>query len=348
MAKRNEIDYIKIVSEVDKVPSAEFKNYLLKKPFSDPLCWQYLIDVGEIMKFLPNPPARILDIGAGSGWTSELYARSGYAVIGVDISPDMIELARLRISEELDLDFKCSDYEEEIRSHLGEFDAVIAYDALHHAEKEHNVIQNVFDCLYPNGIFITMEPGVGHSKTPESIQAMAKYGTTERDMDFEHQKRLMKESGFGTITQFYRISHLPLESVSSLSGIIVQWKHMSLLAHQTSTGYTSLVIAKKDVPEGKEENRNVQKYNITNEANELLIEIKNTLITSICKTRRSACSNDEEGIKTSSLSKDLERRLKQAEEGWKQLEDTFLVRVARKFGLIKTISFGTRSKQEES
>lgn len=245
MTKKNEIEYIDTVSKVGRVPSAEFEDYLFKKPFSDSSCWQYLIDIGEIMKFLPDPPARLLDIGVGSGWTSEIYGRRGYTVIGIDISPHMVELCKRRISEELDLNFEVHDYEEDIASHFGEFDAVIAYDALHHAEEEEEVIQNVFNCLRSNGIFITMEPGVGHSRTPESIEATAKYGTTEKDMDFEHQKGLMQRSGFASVTQYFRISHLPLEPVSHQEGLVRQLEQISSFKQQTLTGYTSLVIAQK-------------------------------------------------------------------------------------------------------
>ena len=34
--------------------------------------------------------AKILDVGCGSGWLSEYFARLGYQVKGIDISPDLI------------------------------------------------------------------------------------------------------------------------------------------------------------------------------------------------------------------------------------------------------------------
>ena len=42
---------------------------------------------------LPEPPARIADLGCGTGTLSVLLAESGYEVDGVDFSPRMIELA---------------------------------------------------------------------------------------------------------------------------------------------------------------------------------------------------------------------------------------------------------------
>lgn len=43
---------------------------------------------------LPPPPARILDLGCGTGTLSVLLAELGYDVRGVDIAPRMIERAQ--------------------------------------------------------------------------------------------------------------------------------------------------------------------------------------------------------------------------------------------------------------
>src|SRR3989339_1471727 len=39
----------------------------------------------------------ILDFACGTGWISEFLNRSGFTVYGFDLSPDVIELARLRV-----------------------------------------------------------------------------------------------------------------------------------------------------------------------------------------------------------------------------------------------------------
>ena len=73
---------------------AQGVNHSLNKPFSDPECGIHLAAIGFIMRLLPPPPARILDLGCGGGWTSIFYARLGYQVTGQDIAPDMIAVAR--------------------------------------------------------------------------------------------------------------------------------------------------------------------------------------------------------------------------------------------------------------
>ena len=50
-----------------------------------------------------NRPLRVLDIGCGAGTSSHLWAQAGHAVHGVDISADLVDLARRR-ADELRLD----------------------------------------------------------------------------------------------------------------------------------------------------------------------------------------------------------------------------------------------------
>src|SRR5689334_15699144 len=86
MPKQGEIDYIKNIH-----PTAV--QDAIHKPFSDPRCGRYLMDLGAVMSLLPDHWIRILDIGVGTGWTSIFYAKRGYHVVGQDIAPDMIALA---------------------------------------------------------------------------------------------------------------------------------------------------------------------------------------------------------------------------------------------------------------
>ena len=54
--------------------------------------------VEEICHRLGKRDPRILDVGCGSGWMSEYFARLGYEVKGIDISPALIEMSRDRVA----------------------------------------------------------------------------------------------------------------------------------------------------------------------------------------------------------------------------------------------------------
>jgi SAM-dependent methyltransferase len=53
-----------------------------------------------LTRHLPPPPARVLDVGAGTGSLSLLLARLGYEVTALDLSPGMVERLRSRADDE--------------------------------------------------------------------------------------------------------------------------------------------------------------------------------------------------------------------------------------------------------
>lgn len=250
MSKQAEVAYVANMAKVLKVPPEEVEQYLMGKPFSDQARWTYLLDIGQVMKLLPPPPARILDLGVGSGWTTEMLARSGYSVVGLDIAPDMIAMARWRMTDGLDLRFEVCDYEESID--FGEFHAVVIYDALHHAAEAGRVLANGFHSLRNGGVLITVEPGVGHWATADTRDVVAKFGTTEKDMPYRYQVELMRAAGFSSVRQYLRLSQLPLENVATEAGWPGQWAHVSALVDGTKNGLTSVVVASKGDDAGAE------------------------------------------------------------------------------------------------
>jgi SAM-dependent methyltransferase len=244
MAKQDEISYVETVSRVDNVSVSEFTSYLSRKPYSDISAGDYLMDISQLLKLLPTKPARILDLGVGSGWTSEIFARVGYEVIGLDISPEMIEIARSRISEGLALGFHVQDYEKPIS--FGLFDAVVMYDSLHHCENENQVMENISKALKAGGVFLAVEPGKGHSRSKAATDATRKYGTTERDMPFSYVKRLLVKQGFREVKQYMCLKQLSLFDLSNPAGRFRQVRHFIWLAFKMARlGATSIIVAQK-------------------------------------------------------------------------------------------------------
>jgi SAM-dependent methyltransferase len=154
-----------------------------------------------------------------------VVSQGRYEVTGIDISPGMIALAQHR---DCGARFLILDYE--VGPIPGEFDAAVIYDAPHHAEIEYLVIKNVYDALVPGGVLITIEPGRGHSTSADSLDAVAKYGTTEKDMPYSIQKKHMERAGFTKIKQYPRavargtfVGHLlsPLRFALGSSSVVI-------------------------------------------------------------------------------------------------------------------------------
>lgn len=74
---------------------------------------------------------RVLDAGCGAGQTAMELARRGAEVVAVDISPNLLDVARRRTAEELAsrIDYRAGDMLDEA---LGGFDHVVAMDSLIH------------------------------------------------------------------------------------------------------------------------------------------------------------------------------------------------------------------------
>jgi 2-polyprenyl-3-methyl-5-hydroxy-6-metoxy-1,4-benzoquinol methylase len=242
MAKIDERAYPERMASVLGVSEKEVRRHLLEKPFHDSLRSRYFVDFGQILSLLPAT-GRILDLGVGTGWTSRFLAQCGYEVVGVDISETMIAYACEASQGISGLTFLAADYEQRLA--LGTFDAAVIYDALHHSEDEGAVISNVFHALNPKGVLITAEPGQGHSTQPHSIEAVRRFGVTEKDMDYARQREHMLASGFLHVHHHVRLSELTIVDLSKDAGMQQQRHLDGLIFNTVHAGTSSIVVAIK-------------------------------------------------------------------------------------------------------
>jgi SAM-dependent methyltransferase len=78
---------------------------------------------GALRRLLPDPPARVLDAGAGTGFLSLLLARQGYRVTAMDLSSRMLEVLRGKAAR-LGLDVQTVQADA-VSPPAGPFDAVV-------------------------------------------------------------------------------------------------------------------------------------------------------------------------------------------------------------------------------
>jgi len=76
-----------------------------------------------LRRLLPDPPARVLDAGAGTGFLSMLLAAQGYQVTAMDLSPGMLEVLREK-AERLGLEIEAT-VADAVSPPDGPFDAVV-------------------------------------------------------------------------------------------------------------------------------------------------------------------------------------------------------------------------------
>ena len=109
---------------------------------------------------------RILDIGCGTGvLESYLLPYSPLQIVGVDISPGMIEKARSKYATPI-VDFRCQD----VRDIRGKsFDYIIAYSVFPHFQEPEKLISHLAGLLPVNWWSATAKAATGSTDTMTSM-----------------------------------------------------------------------------------------------------------------------------------------------------------------------------------
>jgi SAM-dependent methyltransferase len=201
-------------------PAAE--RWLRTKPFSAPAdrelveCLRTFAHIVERLDL--GLRDQVLDVGCGPGWLSEFLARCGYLVTGVDVSEDMVEIARERLAAieepvgvgiEAVAEFHAMPVLElpwEAR-----FDAAVLYDAMHHFDDEVETLKVIRRTLAPGGrIFIHegVRPEPGSEGEQFLIDEMREYGTLESPFDAEYLVAVLGKAGFTDVRRFAALDEL--------------------------------------------------------------------------------------------------------------------------------------------
>ena len=181
--------------------------------------FRHFCDFANIAVALALPAgARLLDVGCGSGWLSEFFARLGYDVTGIDISPDLIEISRARVSSiaygadhETPLRCRFLVHDAEGSALAEEFDAVICYDSLHHFEDERAVVRNLSAMTRYGGALFILEgdrPEEGSETEEELLEVMRRFETLESPFSRDYLRALLDEHGLAVVGDYVSVNGL--------------------------------------------------------------------------------------------------------------------------------------------
>lgn len=105
-----------------------------------------------------QPPAKVADLGCGSGIFSSILAEKSFDVTGIDISPGMIEMAKSKYpKEKYKANFAVGDVEA-LDMADASLDGVLLSGLLHHLPDPSACIREVHRVLKPGGVFMAFDP----------------------------------------------------------------------------------------------------------------------------------------------------------------------------------------------
>jgi 2-polyprenyl-3-methyl-5-hydroxy-6-metoxy-1,4-benzoquinol methylase len=227
------IDFKRAAIEYPSKIDAERLHYLRTKPFynlankppkfrgdgMDPETHRHFCDFANMAAALSLPAdARILDVACGSGWLSEYFARLGYDVTGIDISPQLIQISEERIGvlppgidHETKIRCRFRVHDIELGALEEKFDAIVCYDAMHHFADEKSAIRNIGAMLRPGGVLFILEgdrPPAGSAGETELAEVMRNYGTLESPFDRVYLRELLDQCGLAVIGDYVSVNDL--------------------------------------------------------------------------------------------------------------------------------------------
>jgi len=113
-----------------------------------------------LLDFLPENPARVLDLGSGDGRLLGLVriARPDVDAVAVDFSETMLERLRERFSSDSRVEVLAHDLNDPLPD-LGPFDAVVSSFAIHHLPhvRKRVLYAAIYGLLAPGGVFLNLE-----------------------------------------------------------------------------------------------------------------------------------------------------------------------------------------------
>lgn len=117
-----------------------------------------------------KPGAAVLDVACGTGVLIPDYLKRQVAsVTGVDISPEMVKIARQKFPQE-NVTILCADVETAVFDQT--FDCIVVYNAFPHFPRPENLIQTLSGLLKPGGT-LTVAHGMSRQKIDTHHQGTA-------------------------------------------------------------------------------------------------------------------------------------------------------------------------------
>lgn len=198
------------------------ERYHLIKPFiGGALVRSYTSEMYRFLNMLERLPlterTRILDVGCGPGWVTHYLAKLGFAVTGIDISDELLDIARRRIEGDpyppYDAGWTATllnhDIEAAPLAGVEPFDLAIFESVLHHFYDPVSALENVAASLTEDGLLVVIEVQAPPPGTPfdqENQRLMRDFHTIERPYTRGELDEMLDIAGFRWRRQYVPVN----------------------------------------------------------------------------------------------------------------------------------------------
>ena len=176
--------------------------------------------------------AQVLDVGCGAGLLSEALAVEGARVTALDLSPELIKVARLhRLETGVEVDYRVQSVELLAQEMPGRFDAITCMEMLEHVPDPASVIRACATLLRPGGrLFLSTL-----NRTPAAFALAivgAEYIARLLPKGTHQYRDFIKPS---ELAAWLRDAGLQLDDVSGL--MYEPWRNTARLISRTDVNY---------------------------------------------------------------------------------------------------------------
>ena len=189
------------MAEPYRAPDAFAAGLFPVSPLSHDQGIRLLFDIATLLLLLEcRPGDRVLDLGAGSGFSSEMLARLGYDAFPLD--PDLTALQHNRRRPSFDAQriqgrvHVTQGVAQQLPFADGSFDGIVAMNVLHHVEDLERTVLEFRRVLRPGARVVVSEPGLDHLLMPATKRAIHEFGENDRPFDVFEFLRLARQHGF--------------------------------------------------------------------------------------------------------------------------------------------------------
>lgn len=207
--------------------------YLFSKPYDftagNAAYYSLMYNILNLLQAMRiRPGGRVLEVGSGPGWVTEILISQGYQVDAMEPSEDFIKIAEERVrshikhyhlEDQRGAMFHCTTTEE-CNFPDESFDAILFFDVLHHIVDEEKSLAQCFRFLTPGGV-LGIHEGAWNPSNKELERwldaEMKSSGCLESPFTVEYLDYLLRKVGFIQATRFHQINGLFPQSQEGLT-----------------------------------------------------------------------------------------------------------------------------------